>query len=454
MDAAADPSVGMGAAVAATTVASSVASSAASSSTTPPPPILPPAINVVKTAKVVSAIPSPVAVVGVVQPGGRPAKRAKTDGVSPAIVVSSPIQVAQSSPGITGATIVQTATVSPTLVVSAGSAGISPPQQAGIATAISDQLYPGDTMTIKPEGDGSSSGGGLTRGQPMVCGPVAPAPGTEAPMEVDNRTAKQKKADEDKQKRLYRVGLSYRCGRCGKPKKGHVCDQPEEGAEGNGAGLDSPGPAILATTVRKGTPPALLGSPLLATTSPGGNKVAVGSPLADVKVSGEATAIFKDMVAALGENGGTGLSPQGNGGNFSPGAPPPPIAGAAGISPLAQSAIADGAVSGAAATGAAPAQAPGGEPQLSEMDLMLADLAFAARPPPVMTPDEGNLGNEVGNGLGSLSPSNFSPGTMIQQLITTPNGTNGWSASQIAEMSAANGNLSARKAVLAQPSSA
>ena len=85
---------------------------------------------------------------------------------------------------------------------------------------------------------------------------------------------------------------------------------------------------------------------------------------------------------------------------------------------------------------------------------MLADLAFAARPPPVMTPDEGNLGNEVGNGLGSLSPSNFSPGTMIQQLITTPNGTNGWSASQIAEMSAANGNLSARKAVLAQPSSA
>ena len=107
MDAAADPSVGMGAAVAATTVASSVASSAASSSTTPPPPILPPAINVVKTAKVVSAIPSPVAVAGVVQPGGgRPAKRAKTDGVSPAVVDSSPIQVAQSSPGITGATIV------------------------------------------------------------------------------------------------------------------------------------------------------------------------------------------------------------------------------------------------------------------------------------------------------------------------------------------------------------
>ena len=75
----------------------------------------------------------------------------------------------------------------------------------------------------------------------------------------------------------------------------------------------------------------------------------------------------------------------------------------------------------------------GGEPHLSEMDLMLADLAFAARPPPVMTPDEGPNDVSVANGLGSLSPSNFSPGTMMQQLLTTPNGTNGWSASQMAE---------------------
>ena len=115
---------------------------------------------------------------------------------------------------------------------------------------------------------------------------------------------------------------------------------------------------------------------------------------------------------------------------------------------------------------------------------MLADLAFAARPPPVMTPDEGSgvlsevrfaltldashcsppsvrvrvcptspsatfasarLAQSAGvfdraprvrscptpdptlppsvqvpHALGSLSPSNFSPGTMIQQLISTP----------------------------------
>ena len=134
-------------------------------------------------------------------------------------------------------------------------------------------------------------------------------------------------------------------------------------------------------------------------------------------------------------------------------APPPPAAvpitpavaaaAASSISPLAASAIAAGSVAGAALPAVTtPPLAPstgssvGGEPQLSEMDLMLADLAFAARPPPVMTPDEPEAGGEsVVQGLGSLSPSNFSPGTMMQQLLTTPNGTNGWSATQIAEMS-------------------
>lgn len=274
-------------------------------------------------------------------------------------------------------------------------------------------------------------------------------------------TSAQLKKEEDKQRRLYRVGLSYRCGRCGKPKKGHVCDQPDEASLLNGdGGMEQPaGPAILATTVRKGTPPALLGSPLAASplpvakTSPaqhhkGGNRH-VSSPMADVKIAGEATTIFKDMVAALGE------------GSISPGAlstSPAANAGAStGISPLAASAIAAGNVS--AASSAAPQLPAGTEPQLSEMDLMLADLAFAARPPPVITPDEGGHDGsggggegscEVVNGLGSLSPSNFSPGTMIQQLITTPGGTNGWSASQIAEMTMG-AQMSARSAVM-QPS--
>ena len=213
------------------------------------------------------------------------------------------------------------------------------------------------------------------------------------------------KREEDKQRRLYRVGLSYRCGRCGKPKKGHVCDMPEPdeaGGSSEAMASMSPQPAILATTIRKGTPPNLLGSPLLANAggfASAGTPVAhassplvqtASSPLADVKVSGEATTIFKDMVAALGENGMLAASPTDV---VSPGAPPPQIV-STGISPLAVSAIAAGSVSNAsgAAPGAVPLATPvptGAEPQLSEMDLMLADLAFAARPPPVMTPDEG-----------------------------------------------------------------
>ena len=73
----------------------------------------------------------------------------------------------------------------------------------------------------------------------------------------------------------------------------------------------------------------------------------VASAVPPPESPGTATAVFKDMVAALGEEG----TPR-------PAATPP-------------------------------AAAAGG---LTDMDMMLADLAFAARPPPVITPDEGTLG--------------------------------------------------------------
>jgi len=85
--------------------------------------------------------------------------------------------------------------------------------------------------------------------------------------------------------------------------------------------------------------------------------------------------------------------------------------------------------------------------------MMLADLAFAARPPPVMTPDEGGA-EPVANGLGSLSPSNFSPGTMIQQLIATPGGS-AWTANAAGLDAALLGGLPPqsvrRVTVIAQP---
>merc|ERR1719487_1929038 len=107
---------------------------------------------------------------------------------------------------------------------------------------------------------------------------------------AEQERAEAARREEEKQRRQYRVGLSYRCGRCGKPKKDHVCDMPDDnelGSPSDAAKL-SPQPAILATTIRKGTPPALMGSPLLQgsplappTSSP--LAAAVGSPLADVK---------------------------------------------------------------------------------------------------------------------------------------------------------------------------
>ena len=57
--------------------------------------------------------------------------------------------------------------------------------------------------------------------------------------------------------------------------------------------------------------------------------------------------------------------------------------------------------------------------QLSEMDVMLADLAFAARPHPVATPEEAEeAGSEVAPPLGSFSPSNFSPDSMVRGLLS------------------------------------
>lgn len=239
-------------------------------------------------------------------------------------------------------------------------------------------------------------------------------------------SSKKQETEEEKQRRLYRVGLSYRCGRCGKPKKGHVCDVPEgeEGAAdfGNspfGDGQRSPQPAILATTVRKGTPPALL-CPLAGAPS-------AGSPLTDVKIAGEASAIFKDMVAALGENTSSISLASPVQSAPSPGAPPRMVA-AAGISPLAASAIAAGSVSSVAAHVAPVAVQEPQEPALSEMDLMLADLAFSARPPPVMTPNEDGNHEDVHPSFGSISPSAFSPGSMIQQLLTATPGVTGFAS--------------------------
>ena len=198
---------------------------------------------------------------------------------------------------------------------------------------------------------------------------------------------KRPKTDEGgktaKERRDYRQGVSYRCGRCGKPKKGHVCDVPEDG-EGTEDSPFQPGSMTAATSPPAGgTAAALLAAaPQQAPRSREVHAIATAqvaracasSPGAASQESpGQATAVFKDMVAALGEE------------------------------------------SAPASVAKTPAAAAAG---LTDMDMMLADLAFAARPPPVITPDESAM--EVPSGVGSLSPSMLSPSTMINQLLGTP----------------------------------
>ena len=207
---------------------------------------------------------------------------------------------------------------------------------------------------------------------------------------------KRPKTDEGgktaKERRDYRQGVSYRCGRCGKPKKGHVCDVPEdvcEVAPGTGDSPFQPG-SMTATTSPPagGTAAALLAAApehaprssraveAIATAQVA--RACASSPGAASQESpGQATAVFKDMVAALGEE------------------------------------------STPASVVKTPAAAAAG---LTDMDMMLADLAFAARPPPVITPGESRdeSAMEVPSGVGSLSPSMLSPSTMINQLLGTP----------------------------------
>ena len=99
------------------------------------------------------------------------------------------------------------------------------------------------------------------------------------------RTKAESKAE--RERRLNRVGLSYRCGRCGQPKKGHVCTVAEGDESPGMAAADSPAeqaaavtPAAVAVAARRG-----------------GQR---GEPGWDLG----SDAIFKDMKSVLTKSGG------------------------------------------------------------------------------------------------------------------------------------------------------
>jgi len=121
------------------------------------------------------------------------------------------------------------------------------------------------------------------------------------------------------------------------------------------------------------------------------------APAPQADSPGNSTAVFKDMVAALGPESAS-----------------PEKAAVAGLR----------AASGNPSPNAPAPGSSGGAAGLTDMDMMLADLAFAARPPPVITPDETNLGEVPNGGPASLSPSAFSPSTMLNMVLGTPTPAN------------------------------
>jgi len=236
---------------------------------------------------VVKAVPSPVQPAVVIQP---PKKRAKAiDALTPAAAVVAgavappPAAMPQMVPVQPSAQLCEA--ISYQLLggnACVGGESSAAPMAAPppILAQSSDQQQPVMLAMRAPPQLATSA----AQGSQMDAHLLMPPPGSAA-----------RQAQEDKQRRLYRVGLSYRCGRCGKPKKGHVCDMPEDGEGAPPGSVEppqlSPAPAILATTVRKGTPPALLGSPLYQGAAPLVACAAASSPLAVVSPRGAALAV-------------------------------------------------------------------------------------------------------------------------------------------------------------------
>ena len=114
------------------------------------------------------------------------------------------------------------------------------------------------------------------------------------------RTKAESKAE--RERRLNRVGLSYRCGRCGQPKKGHVCTVPD--------GDDSPG-MLADSPAADGGCPLVTPEPAAAPSSAAAARR--GEPGWDLG----SDAIFKDMKSVLTKSGGKEGAQRGSGGGAS-----------------------------------------------------------------------------------------------------------------------------------------
>lgn len=270
-----------------------------------------------------------------------------------------------------------------------------------------------------PPSCSSSSGSGLGSGydgaalvvassatkvlDPAPVVPTLPIMATDDEYEAPAAKRQRAETKKEKEKRLNRVGLSYRCGRCGLPKKGHVCigTGPGEG----GADAVSVGGSTNKSPLGSDASETALGSGGASNDTPPGGSWDLDSD-----------SIFKDIKSVLQT-------------------PTAPMAAPAGgkAAKAGKAANANGKASGGSKRAKAAAKNMPPPPVMAEVasrSELLEELDFALqRPPSVITPEDGEGNRAPAGGPGSLgvAPSSlvsatdmFSPGQLMTHLLGTP----------------------------------
>ena len=294
---------------------------------------------------------------------------------APAVPVTSVVMLDDGMPKIEESTepIVPAASVSTGFDSLTGSPNGGYDGSALVAAAVPPALDAAASMaSLAALADADSDGGG------------------GAPVPKKHRAETKK----EKERRMNRVGLSYRCGRCGLPKKGHVCVGTVDGMPLDGSGLGMP---MKISPASDGSEAG--GS---STTPPGG------------RWDLDSESIFKDIKSVLQ-------------------APPPPAAGGAGGK-------ANGKAGGGSKRRASKSKGDMPPPmpphivpavvaeRAAEKTQLLEELDIAMqRPPSVITPDDGDHSRSAGGPSSLGAPSSlvsasdmFSPGQLMTHLLGTP----------------------------------
>ena len=252
-----------------------------------------------------------------------------------------------------------------------------------------------------------------------------------------NKTVVLNKNGKEKERRLNRVGLSYRCGHCGMPKKGHTCEGSLAAAAAAAVGPDGKplapdaGP-VLAPPKKKSksankTPPVASARAVIADISPTSQMY-----LDSDSIFNDIKSVLQQPAGGSGGSAGGAVDGSGGGGGGS--------GGGKGSSEgkKRKRSRAKGAVAAAAAAqaiglgGEMPPPPPGLHEQAarSEKSALLEELDLAMsqqRPPSVITPDESDSMRTAGPSSLTAAPSSlvsasdmFSPGQLMTHLLGTP----------------------------------